>query len=130
MVQPGIYADPVEHYTVLRTLLEMYELTPMAFATNRDPITSLWKEGAARSPVEVTLTQPSPDATYPGPASLSLVADATSTSGSITRVEFFERGRVLGEATSAPFVLNVSAIAPGEYYFVAKATETGSGQFY
>ena len=123
MVQPGIYADPVDHYTVLRTLLEMYELTPMAFATNRDPITSLWKEGAARSPVEVTLTQPSPDATYPGPASLSLVADATSTSGSITRVEFFERGRFLGEATSAPFVLNVSAIAPGEYYFVAKATD-------
>lgn len=29
-----------------------------------------------------------------------------------------------GAATSAPFVLNVSALAPGDYYFVAKATDT------
>lgn len=29
-----------------------------------------------------------------------------------------------GAATSAPFVLNVSALAPGDYYFAAKATDT------
>src|SRR3989454_2479586 len=37
MVRPGRYAERIDHYTVLRTLLEMDGLAPIALTTNRDP---------------------------------------------------------------------------------------------
>ena len=122
-VQPGLYAERVDHYTVLRTLLEMYGLEPMGFATNRDPITSIWQEGAASSPITVRLSEPAPNGIHAGPATIPLVAEAGSSNGLITRVEFFERSRLLGIVTHAPFTLSSGSLAPGDYYFVAKATD-------
>lgn len=41
-VRPGRYAGRVDHYTVLRTLEDMYGLAPLGVAAERAPITAIW----------------------------------------------------------------------------------------
>jgi len=43
MVRPGRYARPVDHYTVLRTLTDMYGLAPLGRAAERRAITAPWR---------------------------------------------------------------------------------------
>jgi phosphatidylinositol-3-phosphatase len=43
MVQPGQYDERIDHYRVLRTILDMYGLQPMANAATAEPIRSVWK---------------------------------------------------------------------------------------
>jgi acid phosphatase len=42
-VKPGNYPEPVDHYRMLRTLQDMYSLTPTAHAAQRQPITDVWR---------------------------------------------------------------------------------------
>lgn len=42
MVKAGRYAEHIDHYTVLRTLEEMYELAPLGKSANAEPITDIW----------------------------------------------------------------------------------------
>jgi acid phosphatase len=41
-VKPGKDPEPVDHYRLLRTLQDMYALTPTAHAADRQPITDVW----------------------------------------------------------------------------------------
>lgn len=41
-VQPGRYAQRINHYTVLRTILAMYGLQPLAKSADETPITGIW----------------------------------------------------------------------------------------
>jgi phosphatidylinositol-3-phosphatase len=43
MVSAGDTDQPVDHYSILRTLEEMYGLDPLAEAAERDPITGIWQ---------------------------------------------------------------------------------------
>ena len=43
MVKAGRYDRPVTHYDLLRTLLDMYGLSPIGEATRAKPMTDLWK---------------------------------------------------------------------------------------
>lgn len=43
MVQPGRYDRPVTHYDLLRTLQDMYGLSPIGEAGRAKPMTELWK---------------------------------------------------------------------------------------
>jgi phosphatidylinositol-3-phosphatase len=43
MVQPGEYSEKINHYRVLRTLLDMYGLAPFAKAAEVEPILSVWR---------------------------------------------------------------------------------------
>jgi acid phosphatase len=42
MVTPGQTAQRIDHYTVLRTLEDMYGLPPLGQAAARDPISGIW----------------------------------------------------------------------------------------
>jgi acid phosphatase len=42
MVTPGQTAQRIDHYTVLRTLEDMYGLPPLGRAAARDPISGIW----------------------------------------------------------------------------------------
>ena len=42
-VKPGRYAERIDHYTVLRTIEEIYGLPSLGNSADRQPITSLWK---------------------------------------------------------------------------------------
>lgn len=43
MVQPGRYDRPVTHYDLLRTLQDMYGLSPIGEAGRANPMTDMWK---------------------------------------------------------------------------------------
>jgi len=43
MVQSGDYPTRIDHYTVLRTLEDMYGVPPTGKAANAEPITAIWK---------------------------------------------------------------------------------------
>lgn len=42
-VRPGSYAEPVDHYRLLRTVEEMYGLAPLGHAATASPITDVWQ---------------------------------------------------------------------------------------
>ena len=43
MIRPGRYAERIDHYRVLRTLEDLYGLTPTGRAAKVAPITAIWK---------------------------------------------------------------------------------------
>ena len=42
MVRPGDITTRIDHYMLLRTLEDMYQLTPLANAATTPPITGIW----------------------------------------------------------------------------------------
>jgi hypothetical protein len=78
---------------------------------------------AAASAPAVTLTSPANGANYGLPATITLTADASDTDGTIARVEFFNGGTKLGEATSAPYTYTWSNVPAGSYALTAVATD-------
>ena len=124
MVQPGVYSERQNHYSLLRTLLSMYGLAPIAKAAEVDPISSPWTAESSSFPVSVSLTRPADEAQIAGPASLELVADASANGAQIARVEFFENGNKLAEVTTPPYQFTVTNAALGEYAFAVQATDT------
>jgi acid phosphatase len=123
MVRPGRCAERINHYNTLRTLLEMYGLPAIAKSTNADPITSSWTPESANSPVSVEMTNPTDGTTLLAPARIELSAEASSTGSEIAKVEFFEHGTKLGEATNSPFTLTWTNVPTGDHWLVAKATD-------
>lgn len=47
MVKQGAYAQRIDHYSVLRTLLDMYGLPPLGRAADAQPISVIWKSTPA-----------------------------------------------------------------------------------
>jgi phosphatidylinositol-3-phosphatase len=48
-VKPGPYSERIDHYDVLRTLLDIERLAPFGKAAERQPITSIWARGRTSS---------------------------------------------------------------------------------
>src|SRR6185312_5352679 len=44
--EPGTYAEPIDHYSVLRTLEDMYGLAALGNASAATPITDVWSPAA------------------------------------------------------------------------------------
>jgi phosphatidylinositol-3-phosphatase len=42
LVRPGTYADPIDHYSVLRTIEDAYRLPALGESAHRSPITGPW----------------------------------------------------------------------------------------
>jgi len=43
MVKPGKYNNRINHYNVLRTIIDMYELAPIGHSTDAKPIVEVWE---------------------------------------------------------------------------------------
>jgi chitinase len=56
---------------------------------------------------------------------INIQASASDADGSVTKVEFFNGGTKLGEATAAPYAYNWTNVANGSYVLTAKATDNG-----
>lgn len=73
----------------------------------------------------VTITSPTAGQNFTNPATITLSANATSPSGTVTNVSFYYAGNTLiGSDTNAPFSLNWSGMADGNYTITARATDT------
>lgn len=78
----------------------------------------------AASPT-VSITNPISGSVFAAPANVTLSANATVSSGTVTNVKFFQGATALGSVTSAPFNFTVSGLAAGSYSFTAVATAAG-----
>jgi len=78
---------------------------------------------ASKGPV-VALTSPITNATFSAPATVNLAATATSTAGTISRVEFFNGTTKIGEALTAPYTFTWNNVATGTYSITARATDS------
>ena len=53
MVAPGSYPGRIDHYTVLRTIEDMYGLTPLGKSADATPITGIWSTGVTEGATAV-----------------------------------------------------------------------------
>jgi glucose/arabinose dehydrogenase/regulation of enolase protein 1 (concanavalin A-like superfamily) len=73
------------------------------------------------------LTAPSGGATYAAPAAFTLSANATTTGGDVTNVEFLNGTTVVGSVQAAPYNLLLQDVPPGNYNFMARVTNNTGG---
>ncbi|HYG73666.1 MAG TPA: Ig-like domain-containing protein [Planctomycetota bacterium] len=73
----------------------------------------------------ISLTAPVNGSTYTAPASVSISASASDSDGSVTKVEFFANGTLIGTSTAAPYAFTWTGVAAGTYSLTAKATDNG-----
>ncbi len=70
----------------------------------------------------VTITAPSGGTTYSNPSNIAITANASSAGGTITKVQFFENGTLLGQDLTAPYSFIWNGATTGSYALTAKAT--------
>lgn len=63
-------------------------------------------------------------ADFPGAATLT--ATPTGASSSISKVEFYVNGGMVGQLTAAPWLFNLSNLTEGDYHAYAVATDSGN----
>ncbi|HYG77652.1 MAG TPA: Ig-like domain-containing protein, partial [Planctomycetota bacterium] len=74
-------------------------------------------------PPTVSLTAPTNGATFTAGANITLTANAADSNGTISKVEFFAGGTLLGTSTTAPYSFTWNNVAAGSYSLTAKATD-------
>jgi hypothetical protein len=79
--------------------------------------------------ISVALTSPTNGQTFTAPATIDLAANASSGAGAIAKVEFLRRNLngstvLLATDTTAPFEHQLTDVAPGNYTYLARATDS------
>lgn len=75
----------------------------------------------------VSVTNPVQNARFVAPSAISISAAAAVTGDTISKVEYISSGNLIGTATTAPYTINLSNVAAGNYEVSAKATGTLGG---
>ena len=71
----------------------------------------------------VTITAPAQMALFTFPATIAISAAATSSSNSITKVDFYDGSRLIGTSTASPYGISWSPSLPGTAVLTAVATD-------
>jgi hypothetical protein len=79
------------------------------------------------APPSIALTNPTNDAVFIAPTSLTLEATASDSDGSVTKVEFFYDGIKIGESTNAPYSITWNNPPLGLHAMTAVATDDQGG---
>jgi hypothetical protein len=74
-------------------------------------------------PPAVAITSPSGGATFTAPASITITADASDSDGTVSQVDFYAAGNVIGTTTMAPHAITWSNVAAGTYSLTAVVTD-------
>lgn len=72
----------------------------------------------------VAITSPTAGSILVSPATPTITVDATVTAATITRVQFYDGGTLLGEDTSEPFSFTAPAMSLGDHTLYAVATSS------
>ena len=76
------------------------------------------------TPPTCSITAPANGATYTAPASVSITATATASSGhTISSVKFYQGGTLLYTATTSPYSYNWTSVQAGSYSLTVVATD-------
>jgi len=89
-------------------------------------MTGVVNVAAAPLPLTVNISSPADGRVFAAPASVHIVAAVTTNSASVTNVQYFSNGNLMGAATTAPFTFTTPSLSSGAYAFTAQATD-GTG---
>ena len=104
-----------------------YALTARATDNRGGASTSAVVQITVNAAPTVSITSPAESASFPAPATITLVADAQDLDGLVQMVEFFADAISLGAVTNAPFSLTWTNVAAGNYALTARATDDRGG---
>jgi O-glycosyl hydrolase len=74
--------------------------------------------------VNVSITSPASGARFSAPAAIPITATATTASGSIEEVDFFNGSTSLGADLNSPYQFNWNSVPMGDYVLTAAANDT------
>ena len=77
----------------------------------------------ANAPPSVALTRPTGGDTFATPATVTLEATASDVEGTVSQVEFYANGALVGTDTTSPYTVAWTANVPGSYALTAVATD-------
>jgi len=75
----------------------------------------------------VSITSPANNASFISPATIAINATASDVDGTVTKVDFYNGGTLLGTDNSSPYSYTWSGVAAGTYTLTAKATDDKNG---
>ena len=104
-----------------------YQLTVIA----RDDAGAMTTSGAVdvtvgsgtNTPPTVSITSPSPGASFTAPATITIEASASDPGGSVVRVEFFRGTTMIGSDSTSPYSATWSGATAGNYVLTARAVD-------
>jgi hypothetical protein len=73
----------------------------------------------------VSITSPANNASFTAPATINIAASASDADGTITKVEFYQNGSLLGTSTTSPYSFSWTNVAAASYSLTAKAYDNG-----
>ncbi|MES2139698.1 MAG: Ig-like domain-containing protein [Bacteroidota bacterium] len=76
-----------------------------------------------KNPPVATITSPANNTSYPSPANITINATATSSGGSIAKIEFYQGSIKIGEDLSTPYNFTWMNVSAGNYTLKAIATD-------
>src|SRR6266568_828444 len=79
-------------------------------------------------PPSISITSPAAGAVFNAPATVPITVNATDSDGTVTLVELFGDGALLGASNSAPFSFTWSNVALGAHTITARATDNQGAQ--
>lgn len=96
--------------------------------TLNDSTSSLRIRSLTNQAPVVSFVKPVAGGMYLAPATVAITVNAADADGAISKVEFYNGGTKLGEATTAPFSYNWTGVATGSYTITAVATDDRGAQ--
>jgi acid phosphatase len=121
MVQAGRYTGRINHYDVLRTLEDMFDLPHANLSSNATPLLNIWR--APDSAITVALSTPPEGAVFRSPATIPISVTIGRSERPVERVEFFAGVTRLGERTASPYTWIWSNAPAGVHSLNARAVD-------
>lgn len=79
-------------------------------------------------PPTVSIISPASGASYTAPATIPITASASDADGTVTKVDFFANGTLIGTSTTSPYTFSWTNVAAGAYSLTAVATDNAGLQ--
>jgi hypothetical protein len=118
--------------SVTNVLAGKHSLTARAYdnfsGSSTSSVVSVTVTNRANSTPSVTLTSPTAGSAFLAPANFNMTATATDSDGTISKVDFYVGGTLVGTDTDFPYSTSVSNIAAGKYSLTARATDDKNGK--
>ncbi|MHB9130668.1 MAG: Ig-like domain-containing protein [Armatimonadota bacterium] len=107
-------------YTWTEVPAGSYTLTAKAYDNEGAVMTCTPRTIRVNDPSTVSITAPTEGAVFTNDT-VTIDAIAADSDGSVSKVEFYQNGNLLGEDTSAPYSYDWVSVPPGTYALTAKA---------
>jgi hypothetical protein len=96
--------------------------------TTSAPATITVTTAPANTPPTATITSPADGAVFAWKPTITISATAGDPDGSVTKVEFLDGTKLLGQDTSAPYSFIWRNVPPGKHVLAVRATDNSNAQ--